>query len=52
VNRLVHVEEYSTMDQAISREKRIKNWKRVWKIQLIKERNLAWDDLLKHLQGC
>ncbi len=43
--RLVHVEEFSSPQQAIAREKQLKNWRREWKIQLIEENNLHWSDL-------
>ena len=33
------------MEQAILREKRIKKWYRVWKIELIEKDNLGWRDL-------
>jgi putative endonuclease len=33
------------MDEAILREKRLKNWLRVWKLELIEKDNLAWRDL-------
>jgi putative endonuclease len=45
VYRLVHVEEFSSPQDAIAREKQLKNWRRDWKIQLIEEDNLDWSDL-------
>jgi putative endonuclease len=33
------------MAEAIVREKRIKKWRRAWKIALVEEGNLAWRDL-------
>jgi putative endonuclease len=42
---LVHVEEYDDIGIAIHREKRLKHWKRAWKIALIEETNPEWDDL-------
>lgn len=39
VRRLVHAEFHSTMEDAILREKRIKKWRRAWKIGLIRESN-------------
>jgi putative endonuclease len=45
VLRLVHVEEFLSPQEAIAREKQLKNWRRDWKIQLIEENNLDWGDL-------
>jgi putative endonuclease len=45
VHRLVYVESYDRADEAISREKQLKRWKRDWKIELIGRENLDWRDL-------
>ncbi len=45
VTRLVHVETFDDPELAIVREKRLKKWNRDWKIRLIEEENLEWDDL-------
>lgn len=45
VKNLVYFEETSDVNEAITREKRIKKWKRDWKIQLIEKRNPQWEDL-------
>ena len=37
VDRLVRYELHATMDTAILREKRIKKWRRAWKIELSDE---------------
>jgi putative endonuclease len=37
------------MDHAITREKRIKKWLRVWKLELIERDNLGWRDLAEDL---
>ncbi|MEX0853764.1 MAG: GIY-YIG nuclease family protein [Bauldia sp.] len=42
---LVLVEEYQWVQDAIHREKRLKHWKRAWKIALIEKANPNWDDL-------
>ncbi len=43
--RLVLVEEYQSIKQAIAREKAVKAWKRGWKIEAIEKQNPTWDDL-------
>jgi putative endonuclease len=45
VTRLVHIEEYTDVWQAISREKAIKSWRRSKKLQLIESSNPQWRDL-------
>ena len=45
VNRLVHVDTFDDPESAIRREKQLKKWNRDWKIRLIEEGNLEWDDL-------
>jgi putative endonuclease len=45
VSRLVYVERYELAEEAISREKQLKRWKRDWKIELIEHDNLEWRDL-------
>jgi putative endonuclease len=49
VHALVWYEVHDTMDMAIQREKTIKNWKRVWKIEVIEEMNPQWQDLYPEL---
>ncbi|MEM6476542.1 MAG: GIY-YIG nuclease family protein [Pseudomonadota bacterium] len=45
IKRLVWFEQHSTMELAIHREKRIKKWRRAWKVELIEESNRGWRDL-------
>ena len=45
VHRLVHVVEFASAQDAIAREKQLKNWRRDWKIQLIEKENPGWSDL-------
>jgi putative endonuclease len=33
------------MESAIAREKQIKEWRRLWKVQLIETTNPTWRDL-------
>jgi putative endonuclease len=49
VKRLVWFEQHATMEQAILREKRIKKWLRVWKLELLERDNLGWRDLAEDL---
>ena len=49
VKRLVWFELAGTMELAIAREKRIKNWQRQWKIELIEAGNPQWRDLAEEL---
>jgi putative endonuclease len=44
VHRLVHLEMFDDMYAAISREKQLKSWRRAWKVALIEESNLFWED--------
>jgi putative endonuclease len=45
VHQLVWYEMHETMESAINREKKIKEWKRAWKMELIESRNPDWLDL-------
>ena len=45
VKRLVWFEPCPSMYEAIRFEKRLKNWKRAWKIELIEQKNPEWRDL-------
>ena len=45
VHTLVWFEVHSTMESAITREKRIKEWKRRSKLELIEASNPDWRDL-------
>ena len=44
-NKLVFYENSPTMQEAINFEKRLKNWKRDWKIDMIDKHNPEWEDL-------
>jgi putative endonuclease len=46
--RLVYVEPYERIDEAIAREKAIKKWRRQSKIDLIEAANPNWFDLFEH----
>ena len=45
VDRLVWYEEYASVSEAIEREKKLKKWRRDWKIELIESINPEWKDL-------
>lgn len=42
---LVYYEVYDEIEEAIKREKQLKNWHREWKIELINKQNPRWEDL-------
>ncbi|GAB3376408.1 GIY-YIG nuclease family protein [Spongiibacter taiwanensis] len=46
---LVYYELHDTVYEAITREKRLKKWRRAWKIELIESMNPAWRDLYDSL---
>jgi len=45
IHHLVWFEEYGDVQDAIVREKRIKKWRRAWKMELIEKMNPEWRDL-------
>ena len=45
VHQLVYFENTNDVRSALEREKQLKNWKRIWKINLIEEKNKNWEDL-------
>jgi putative endonuclease len=51
VKLLVWFEMHGTMEDAIRREKQIKEWRRAWKIELIGKTNPHWLDLFAELCG-
>ena len=50
IHTLVWYEIHETMESALLREKRLKNWHRNWKLRLIEEANPQWQDLFPDLQ--
>ena len=46
---LVWFEAHDDLQEARQRELQIKEWKRAWKIRLIEEQNLEWNDLYPSL---
>ena len=45
VDKLVYYEVFNDELNAIQREKKLKHWKRQWKIALIESQNPQWNDL-------
>ena len=51
VHNLVYYEIFRSIQDAITREKNIKKWKRKWKMELIEESNPNWEDLYDTLSA-
>jgi len=49
LRRLVHFEDCGEIMVAMEREKRLKRWRRAWKIDLIERENPQWRDLYPEL---
>ena len=49
VNNLVYFEEYQQVLDMAQRERRLKEWRRSWKIDLIEKQNPNWRDLFDEL---
>jgi putative endonuclease len=47
--KLVYFEHFMNIEEAIAKEKQLKNWKRQWKINLINNFNPTWEDLFYKL---
>lgn len=45
ISILVYYEEFTDIKEAIHREKCIKKWNRLWKLELIERTNPTWRDL-------
>ncbi|MDF6013779.1 GIY-YIG nuclease family protein [Vibrio harveyi] len=45
VHKLVYFEQFEDMATAINREKQLKQWKRKWKLELVRETNPNFRDL-------
>ena len=46
VKMLVWYELHHSREEAFLRKRRLKKWKRAWKLQLIEEMNPTWRDLV------
>lgn len=51
ITMLVYYEEHANFEQAFLREKRLKAWKRDWKINLIEHSNPHWHDLTETINA-
>ena len=51
LRRLVYAERYPTIEEAIAREKAMKEWQRAWKIRRIEQANADWVDLWEQILG-
>lgn len=49
IHLLVYYEIYGNVNEAITREKKLKKWNRDWKLKLIEKTNPDWADLYKSL---
>lgn len=49
LKNLVYVEAHEEIKYAIQREKRLKEWQRQWKIELIEKENPEWEDLYERI---
>lgn len=49
VHNFVWYELHEDMNSAIKKEKKMKEWKRAWKIRLIEENNPGWNDLYESI---
>ena len=45
LKKLVYLEEFSEVREAIAREKQLKNWHRDWKLNLIRQETPEMEDL-------
>ena len=50
-HKLVYFELCGNMYEAIKREKQLKKWKRLWKLELIEKSNPSWKDLYGEIVG-
>ncbi len=46
---LVWYQQFEDIEEAIKREKQMKEWKRLWKLREIEEMNPDWTDLFRSL---
>jgi len=51
LKKLVYLEQYHYVYDALKREKQLKHWNRSWKIDLIEKNNKEWQDLYEVFWG-
>ena len=51
IKTLVYHDRFMSMEEAIGREKQLKEWQRAWKIQLIEDMNSEWSNLYDTASG-
>ncbi len=49
LSKLVYFEKFENIRNAVTREKQMKKWNRIWKIELIETSNPDWKDLYDSL---
>lgn len=49
VHHLVYYEIHESPESAITREKQLKKWNRLWKLRIIEEKNPEWKDLYQDI---
>ena len=51
VKTLVYYEIHENAESALTKEKKIKRWRRAWKLDLIEDSNPEWRDLYEDILG-
>ena len=51
LKKLVYVEQFRYINDALTREKQLKRWHREWKINFIEKHNPQWTDLYETIFG-
>ena len=49
LHKLIYIEEFQYVEEAIMREKQLKRWHRQWKINLIESVNPSWIDFAEEM---
>lgn len=49
ITRLGYAEEFEQIEEAIAREKQLKDWKRIRKNELVRAANPRWEDLMPEI---